>query len=303
MKSRNWRRSIQDRVNSKWGLILILVGPIHALLFSLLLFPFLLEIFVALSSWTPYGGEWWQAEFNYGINFQKLIVDLRFLLSIGRTALITGIAVGAEFIFGLILALTFTRRFKGKKVLVSLFLVPMFIMPIIVGYDFWMLLQPSGPINHAISVITGTEFSVKWLARPNLAVFSIIITDIWHWTPFMFLILMSGLLAVPENPVHAAKVLGASTWQIFKDIKLPMIKNIILIAVVIRAMEVMKLFDEIYIMTGGGPGFATETISLYTYTMGLVNARFGFASAAAIIILLMTLIIISKIVRPVLRVE
>ena len=303
MKSKNWRRSIQDRVNSKWGIILILVGPIHALLFSLLLFPFLLEIFVALSAWTPYGGEWYRADFNYGVHFQKLATDLRFLTSIGRTVLITVIAVTLEFTCGLILALTFTRRFKGKRVLVSLFLIPMFIMPIIVGYDFWMLLQPSGPINHALSVVTGLDITTKWLAHSDLAVFSIILTDVWHWTPFMFLILMSGLLAVPENPVHAAKVLGASTWQIFKDIKLPMLKNIILIAVVIRALEVMKLFDEIYIMTGGGPGFATETISLYIYTMGLVNARFGYGTAAAIIILLLTLIIISKIVRPVMRRE
>jgi len=210
-------------------------------------------------------------------------------------------AVAGEFLIGLYLANLLSKTFRGKRLVFSLLLSPMFVMPIVVGYAFWMIFQPAGPLDHFFTVITGINLmATPWLSRANLAWIALILTDIWHWTPFMFLVLYAGLMSIPENPINAAKVLGASGWQIFKDIKLPMMKNVIIIAIVIRSMEVMKFFDELFIMTGGGPGFDTETISMFTFTQAISNSRIAYGSTAAIIILLISLILVVKAVRPVL---
>jgi multiple sugar transport system permease protein len=287
--------------NTKTGILVVLIGPIQFLLFLILLTPFLIEIFLSLSSWDPSKGNWWMAKFDFGSGFLTVLQDSRFLLALGRTAMFVGIAVAAEFLIGLYLANLVSKSFRGKRVVFSVFLLPMFVMPLIVGYTFWMIFQPSGPLDHVLTLATGIDFmSTFWLANGILAWIALIVTDVWHWTPFMFLILYSGLVSLPENPISAAKVLGASDWQVFKDIKMPMLRNIIVIALVIRAMEAMKLFDEIYLMTGGGPGFDTETISMYTFTTAITTARIGYGSTAAIIVLLISLILIITAVRPVL---
>jgi multiple sugar transport system permease protein len=296
-----WVKKISRALNTKTGLALTLVGPIQFLLFLILLTPFLIEIYLSLSNWDPTKGNWWTAHFDLGLGYLSLLRDKRFLFSLGRTGMFVLFAVGGEFLIGLYLANLVSKSFKGKKAVFSILLLPMFVMPLIVGYAFWMIFQPSGPLDHVLTVLTGINFmDTPWLAHGTLAWIALILTDIWHWTPFMFLILYSGLISIPENPVSAAKVLGATDWQVFKDIKLPMLRNIIIIALVIRAMEAMKFFDELYLMTGGGPGFATETISMYTFTTAIVNSRIGWGSSAAIIILLISLLLITVAVRPVL---
>jgi len=215
--------------------------------------------------------------------------------------MLVAFAVGGEFLIGLHLANLLSKTFRGKKTFFSLLLSPMFVMPIVVGYTFWMIFQPAGPLDHFLTLITGVDLmSTKWLSKASLAWAALIFTDIWHWTPFMFLILYAGLMSIPENPVSAAKVLGASSWQIFKDIKLPMMRNVIIIAIVIRTLEAMKFFDELFVMTGGGPGFDTETISMFTFTQAISNSRIAYGSTAAIVILLISLVLVVRAVRPVL---
>lgn len=300
-KKKSLLEKLSRIANTKTGITVVLIGPIQFLLFLILLTPFLIEIFLSLSSWDPTKGNWWMAKFDFGSGFLQILQDTRFLLALGRTAMFVAFAVAAEFLIGLYLANLVSKSFRGKKVVFSVFLLPMFVMPLIVGYTFWMIFQPSGPIDHVLTLATGMDFmSTRWLSNATLAWVALIVTDIWHWTPFMFLILYSGLVSLPENPISAAKVLGASDWQVFKDIKIPMLRNIIIIALVIRAMEAMKLFDELYLMTGGGPGFDTETISMYTFTTAIMTARIGYGSTAAIIILLISLVLVITAVRPVL---
>src|SRR5581483_12094599 len=133
--------------------------------------------------------------------------------------------------------------------------------------------------------LTG-HIQVPWLSDPNIALFSVILADIWQWTPLMFLILLSGLVALPEDQMNQARILGASFWHQFRYLILPMMKPIILIALIIRAIETFKLFDSAFLLTGGGPGDATQTISVYLYRQVIINARWGYASAVAIIILI-----------------
>ena len=264
----------------------LLITPIQVLLTALLIFPFVLELILSFSEWSPVQGiGLWEAvgsvfteDLDQGINYNILITEEpRFLEALGRTALISVTSLILEFLLGLGLATLFLKTFPAKRAFFTALLTPMMIMPVVVGYTWYMLLQYTGPVNQVIGWIGGAQPELQWLNNGFLAFFAVVITEVWHWTPLFFLILLSGLNAVPQNPIRAATVLGASDWRIFWTVIMPSMKGIIIIAFVIRGMEVIKLFDEIYLLTRGGPGTATETVSLY---LGLPRAEDGVGPAA-----------------------
>jgi multiple sugar transport system permease protein len=301
-RPKTWRERLLEFSETPSGRFLVLHGPIYVILYLILLFPFLLEIYLSFSDWEPGRGEWWLAHFNFGLGFPTIISDVRLWYSVGRTFLMASAAVGLEFLLGLIGAVLFSREFKGRRELTALFLIPMFFMPVVVAYNFWMMFQPTGPVNFIIGKLVGKDIVFPWLSRAGPALIALIITDVWQWTPFMFLILTAGMFSLPQSPIEAAKVIGASEWQIFRYIKLPMLRNIILIAIVIRFMEALKLFDYPFILTGGGgPGFATETLSIYTYIVGIQTGRLGYASSISMVLLVIILILISPVARRMLR--
>ena len=186
----------------------------------------------------------------------------------------------------LALATLFAHNFVGKKIFYSVLLMPMMVVPAVAGYMFFMLFQSTGPINNLLSHFTATPVSVAWLSNPNLALLAVIIADIWQWTPLMFLILLAGLSGVPDDQVKAATLLGANAWQRFVTIVLPKMKAIMIIALAIRVIENFKIFDTLYIMTGGGPGVATETISVYFYKLTTQDLAWGNVAAIALAILI-----------------
>ena len=204
-----------------------------------------------------------------------------------------------EFVIGLALATLFLRKFWGKRLWFTALLSPMMIMPVVVGYTWFMLFQYKGPVNQFFSWIAFSDVNLLWLNDGTLAFIAVIVTEVWHWTPLFFLIMLSGLNAVPENPIRAATVLGASNFKIFWTIILPNMKAVIIIAFVIRGMEVIKLFDEIYILTRGGPGTATETISLYLYKLAFEDFRLAYAGSAAFIVLVITVVLINMMLKPI----
>lgn len=286
----------------------LLITPIQLLLTALLIFPFVLELILSFSEWSPVQGiGLWQAvgevfteDLDQGINYNILITEEpRFLEALGRTALISVTALILEFLIGLGLATLFLKAFPAKRVFFTALLTPMMIMPVVVGYTWYMLLQYTGPVNQVIGWIGGAQPELQWLNNGFLAFFAVVITEVWHWTPLFFLILLSGLNAVPQNPIRAATVLGASDWRIFWTVIMPSMKGIIIIAFVIRGMEVIKLFDEIYLLTRGGPGTATETISLYLYKLAFEDFRLAYAGSAGFIILIITVVLINVMLRPI----
>ncbi|MBE0582667.1 MAG: sugar ABC transporter permease, partial [Desulfofustis sp.] len=161
------------------------------------------------------------------------------------------------------------------------------------------LFQSNGPINQIIALLAGSEMTVEWFRSAPFAVTAVIITEVWHWTPLFFLILLSGLNAIPENPIRAAVILGASPRQVFWRVVLPMLKPVITVAFVIRSMEIIKLFDEVYMLTRGGPGSATETISLYIYKLAFNDFQLAYGAAAAFIVLLGSLLLVHLLLAPV----
>jgi len=141
-------------------------------------------------------------------------------------------------------------------------------------------------IVEATETLTGQRIAIAWLSDPTLALVAVMIADIWQWTPLMLLILLAGLVGVPDDQIKAATLLGANAWQRFVTIVLPNMKTIIIIALAIRVIENFKIFDTLYIMTGGGPGVATETISVYIYKVTIQDLLWSYVAAIALTILI-----------------
>ena len=278
-----------------------LITPAQLVLLLIIIFPLATEVYISMTSWTPTkGGNWWEAYkyWDWGKNYVAVLTDGAFWQALFRTFLIVGIAVPLEFLLGLGLAFLFLDEFRGKRVFHTILLMPMMIVPAIAGYMFFMLFQSNGPINAVLSMVSGQAVSIRWLSTETPAIIAVIVADVWQWTPLMFLILLSGLVGMPEDQMRAATMLGASFLQRFRYLMLPMMTQIIVIALVIRSMEAVKIFDSIFLMTAGGPAKATETISIYMYKAAFLNLRWSFAAAAAMTVLVIITIIASYALRP-----
>lgn len=279
----------------------VLIAPAQWILLLIIIFPLATEVYLSLTSWSPtMGGLWWEAYnfWDWGQQYVDVFQASEFWMALLRTAIIVGVAVPLEFALGLGLAFLFLEEFPGKRIFHTIMLTPMMIVPAVAGYMFFMIFQSNGPVNGALSIVTGQTVQIPWLIDENLAMLSVIIAEVWQWTPLMFLILLSGLVGLPEDQMEAATMLNANFLQKFRYLMLPMLKPIIVIALVIRGMEAVKIFDAIFLMTGGGPARATESISIYMYKAAFLNIRWSFTAAVAIIILVIMTIVASYALRP-----
>lgn len=280
------------------GRALALPSQIVSLL--VLIAPLIVALYMSVTDWTPTRGSLLAASFVGFDNYADLLIhDTRFIEAVVRTLLLAIVCISLELGLGLGLAVLFLRDFRGKSILFSAFLTPMMILPVVVGYTFWMLFQSNGPINQIIGLTFGAGATPEWFRSAPLATVAVIVTEVWHWTPLFFLILLSGLNAIPENPIRAAMILGASPRQIFFRVVLPMLTPVIIVACVIRTMEIVKLFDEVFMLTRGGPGTSTETISLYIYKLAFNDFQLAYGAAAAFLVLIGTLILIHLLLTPI----
>lgn len=263
--------------------------PAQVLVLFISVFPLLMQLYISLTDWSPLSGlSWTQAwsMWNSFANYTDLLHDSRLWAALGRTALVMAVCVPVEFLLGLGLATLFMDDFPGKRVAYSILIMPMMVVPAVAGYMFFMLFQSGGPVNDILAHLVGHPVTVAWLSDPNLALLAVMSADIWQWTPLMFLILLAGMVGVPEDQIRAATLLGAGPVQRFRTIVLPRMKTIIGIALAIRVIECFKIFDTLFIMTGGGPGVATETISVYIYKIATQDLIWGYVAAIALAILI-----------------
>lgn len=216
--------------------------------------------------------------------------------SLKVTIIFAIVAVTAEFLIGLGLALLLSGEIRGRSIIRSSIILPLAVSPVIVGLMWrFMYNEEFGIINYFLSVF-GLP-SRAWLGQSLTALPAVIIVDIWHWTPFMFLILLTGVLALPKEPYESAQIDGASTWQIFKTVTLPLLRPVMLVALVFRTIDIFKIFDEIYVLTWGGPGTATEVLSMYIYRIGFKYFHIGQAAALSWIFLIIVTAIATVYVR------
>ncbi|RLE08502.1 hypothetical protein DRZ78_00945 [Candidatus Aerophobetes bacterium] len=264
--------------------------PAIVVLFFIAIYPMIFSFWVSLHKW--YLGKPHLFPFVGLRNYYTVIFeDSIFRKSLVNTLILMVICIPVEFILGMMLAVLLNRDdIKGKKIFRTCFIMPIVITPVVAGVLWKFQFHPSyGIINYLLSLI-GTK-KIEWLADPRFALLSIMIVDMWQWTPFMFLVLYAGLLFLSKEPLEAAKIDGASEWQLFRYLTIPLLTPIIVVVLLIRTMDIIKLFDTVYVLTRGGPGDATEVLTLYNFRVGLNYFYMGRAAAiswiiAAIIILL-----------------
>ena len=262
--------------------------PAQVLVLFISVFPLLMQLYISLTDWSPLTGTAWPGAWEYWngfANYLDLIGDGKLWRSIARTLLVVAIAVPIQFLLGLGLALLFVDDFPGKRIAYSILIAPMMVVPAVAGYMFFMLFQSGGPVNDLLSLFTAEPVALAWLSDPTTALVAVIIADIWQWTPLMFLILLAGLVGVPQDQLRAAALLGASPAQRFFSIVIPRMKTIMIIAIALRVIECLKIFDTLFIMTGGGPGDATQTLSVYIYDITTQDLIWGYVAAIALAIL------------------
>ena len=245
----------------KW----LILSPL-LLVFATVLLPVLfLQLYFSVHQWTIYLGNWWDAEFvGLGL-FREVLGDPRFWNAFGRSLFFAGGSTLGCFLIGFALALLMYKPFAGRGFFYTMFIIPMLTVPIVIAYTAEMLLYQSGPINDMISRFTGAEFKPMWLTDPDMALLTVMLLEIWNWVPFTFIIMMAGLASLPREPVEAARILGASRMRIFLEINLPLLRPVIVLALVLRFLEAMAEFPKTWALFQGGPGTATETVPVYIY--------------------------------------
>jgi len=210
-------------------------------------------------------------------NFRFLWEDARFWRALGHTAYFTGLAVSLELALGLGLALLFHRDFRGRNVARALALIP-WAVPTVVAARFWEWIFNAdfGVLNYLL----GAHFN--WLGNPVLAMHAVVLADVWKSTPFVLLLLLAGLQVIPRELYLAARVDGASNWQLFWHITLPLLRPVILLVLLFRTMDAARVFDLVFVLTGGGPANETETLVVYAYKLMYRTLQFGYGSTVAL---------------------
>lgn len=274
--------------------------PLNILLYAVLIIPLIIMIYLSFTDWNPAKGyDWYQASFTGLNNFARMLEDTRFIAALSRTIMFVIVVVTAEFLIGLGIAYLLLTEFPGRRALISLIIYPLMLPWVVVGMIFYLLFQDFGPVTNVFmkAILGEAATKIHWLLNPSLGFTVIMLADIWQWTPFMFLILYSGLSAVPRKFIEAAQILGASARTIFWRVQFPLIKPLVMIALVLRALEAFKVFDAVYMITRGGPGSATETISFYIYQLAIRYYDMAYASAVSLVLLIGLAIVIRIFVK------
>ncbi len=269
-----------------------LLVPLVALLGLLLLPVLLLQLYFSFHQWTVYLSSWWDADFVGLDLFRDVLTDPRFGWAVVRSlAFATGSTIGC-FLFGFLLAYLMYKPFRGQAFYYILFILPMLTVPVVVAYTAEMMLYQSGPINDLITRLSGFEFKPSWLSNPDLALMTASLLEIWNWTPFSFIIMLAGLAAIPKEPIEAAEILGASKWRIFWEVQLPLLRPVILLALVLRFLEAMAEFPKTWALFQGGPGSATETLPTYIFITTWQYFEISKGAAMSYIVMLLMVVIV-----------
>jgi multiple sugar transport system permease protein len=275
---------------------LVLLGPALGYLFVFSLFPLLYSLGISFYEFDVIESDW---EFVGLDHYRSLWSDEVFWAAARTTALMVGVGVLAQSIFGTALALFFNVRLRGAAFVRGLLVVPMILNPVVVGLMWRALLNPDwGLVNWMLGGL-GYDAPPNWLGDPAVAKWVLIFVDVWQWTPFVFIIVFARLQALPEEIFEAAAVDGAGAWGRLTQITLPMLASAIVFAGIFRAIDAFRTFDLVYGLTYGGPGRTTTTLSFYGFETGFSFTRYGFSSAIAYVMVVIAAVASSVLLRRV----
>src|SRR5271156_557881 len=252
--------------------------PALAVITAVILFPWLFTIYMSLHDWQV--GK--PPSFIGLDNYIALLGDARFLEAILRTLYYTVLAVALPLVFGTLAALIFHQRFALRGFLRGVFIMPMMATPVAVALVWTMMYHPQlGVLNYLLSLVGIPPQA--WVYDQATVIPSLVVVEVWHWTPLVMLIVLGGLAALPTEPYDSARIDGASSWQMFRYVTFPLVLPFIVVAAIIRTIDVLKAFDTIFVITQGGPGTASETINIYLYLQAFAFYKIGYASAVVVV--------------------
>jgi len=286
-------RKTKNITNERYRTLIFMLLPAVIVLTFVTVFPLIYLFWTSLHKW-EFGAA--EKAFVMFANYLRMVQDTRFWNSVLLAMLLIGMAVGLQTGLGLIISERLHQSFKGKNVIRILLLLPMVSPPVVVGVMWRMFLQPRlGIVSYLLSLV---GIKNPWLANPKTALFTIAVVDTWQWMPFVILMFMAGLASIPDELTEAAQADGAAQYQIFRYILLPLLKPVIIITVLFRVIDTIKIFPKIFIMTEGGPGTATEIMNFYAFRTTFQYSRFGYGStlsfAIFVICMLLSIGIISS---------
>ena len=272
------------REPEKWVFLL----PAVLLVLCLSIFPLLFSIVLTFSTWqlSRVGS---MPEFSGLDNFVRMGQDARFWNAVKNTLVFVVVSVPVQYLLGLGLALLLNQEIRASKFFRILFFIPFMLSPVVIGWVIGKMLlnETQGPINHFLTTIGLPP--VPWLSTELTALISLVMVDAWHSVPFMMILLLAGLQSLPQEPYEAAKIDGANNRQVFRYITFPMLFPVTLTVLLLRSIATFKIADVILVMTGGGPGDTTESLTVYAYRVGIKNVDLGYATAMSQVLLWMVI--------------
>ena len=275
----------------------LLIGPAIFVLLLIGIFPLIYLLVVSFQGIT-------MTEVNTAFagarNYAQLFDDTRLWEALLHTVIFTAIALPIELLLGLAMALLFLEKMPGRQVFIALLVLPVVVSPIVSGATWALLFDHRfGPINQVIGWFSANEDAILWTINPNLVYPAILAAEIWQWTPFMFLLLLAALANVDKSQLEAASIDGAGWWRIFFRIVLPAIWPVMAIAILIRGLDLFRLFDIVWALTKGGPGTMTETISIFTYVKGFQQFETSYTAAVAFLVIVLLSVVVTLALRRV----
>ena len=267
----------------------LLLAPTLLVLFIFGLLPFLYVLVIGFTDWNAFAAD--PTPHFAGLeNYRRLVFDEQILGALWLTLKFTFFAVVSQLILGYFLAQLFMRDFPLKGLFRTLHTLPLMVAPIAVGASWRLLTVPGiGPFSYYIE--RWTDFQFRLNTHADQAFYTTVVMDLWHWTPLVTLTLLAGLSAMPKDPFEQAQIDGANRFQVFWYITLPMLKPVILATVFIRVMDALRTVDEVWMLTGGGPGAATRYIGLHIWRVVFPKTDYGYGAAMSLLTLYLTIVL------------
>ena len=267
------------------------IAPAIFLLLLIGIFPLIYALIVSFQGITMTDAD---TSFQGLGNYAQLFKDKRLWWSLAHTLLITAIALPVELILGLAMAQLFLEKMPGRQIFIALLVLPTVISPIVAGAT-WRLMFDNryGPVNQILGWFWGAPVPALWNISSSLVYPAIIVCEVWQWTPFMFLILLAALSNVDKSQLEAAEIDGAGFWRTFRRVVLPAIWPVMAIAILIRGLDLARIFDIIWALTSGGPGTMTETISIYSYVQGFQQFEISYNAAIAFLVIVLLTVLVT----------
>lgn len=286
--SNSWRTHFFLSRNTKIAIAFLL--PSILLLAAIILFPIGYSLLLTFQSYSLVipgkTGQW--AGFA---NYIKFLGDEAFWAALGRVGLFTLLAVSIEVVIGIAFAYLLNAIRFGRRLLTSLLLIPTILTPVVIGLMFNLIFNAQFGLFNYLMQLVGIQIKDGILNNPTTAFAALVAIDVWEWMPFIALIMLAGMQAIPEQPIEAAQIDGANGWQIFWNVMLPMLRPVLIVAVLFRAAEAIREFDKVYILTGGGPGTATEVADLYLYRVSFSNWDLSYGATLGMVMFALAMVV------------